>query len=176
MENINLLLEKYFQAGTTLAEEKILKNYFSGNEVLPEHEQFMYLFATFKQELMDVNPSEIKVQQTNRQKVNKYIIQAMISTGIAACLLIGLWIIQPKNEVENYAVVNGEMNMDSDFAQKYVEEKLNEVNTVVEKNMKPIQILNVVKKRLQPMQNLKTENAKSDKQTETTNPTKTPIK
>lgn len=176
MENINRLLEKYFQATTTLAEEKVLRTYFESNAVLPEHKQFVSLFTAFNVEKEEVIPFEFKVQLPKRSRANKYIIQALISSGIAACLLIGFCAIQPKTEVENYAIVNGQMNADAEFAQKYVEEKLNEVNNVVTKNMKPIRTLHIVKKRLQPMQNLKVENTKSVKPDATTITPNTTVK
>lgn len=173
MENITQLLEKYFQASTTLLEEKLLKSYFEGNEVQAEHEQYRCLFVAFETELHQTLPSKDDLQLKKSVKINKYVIHAIISTGIAACLLIGFWVIQPQPEVENYAIVNGEMNADSDFAEKYVEEKLNKVNTVVTKNMKPIQTLNIVKKRLQPIQKLKADNRTVELKEETT---KNPIK
>lgn len=47
LEHIKNLLEKYLQATTTLAEERALKDYFSGNEVAPELEQYAPMFRYF---------------------------------------------------------------------------------------------------------------------------------
>ena len=44
LDKIGKLLEKYFEAETTLAEEKELRAYFSSKEVAPEHEPYRPLF------------------------------------------------------------------------------------------------------------------------------------
>ena len=56
MENINNLLEKYFRAETSIAEEQQLKNYFSSTGVLPEHMQYQALFDTFSAEALQKMP------------------------------------------------------------------------------------------------------------------------
>ena len=45
--NIEKLLEKYFEASTTLAEEDILKVYFSGQDVAPHLEDYRAMFQYF---------------------------------------------------------------------------------------------------------------------------------
>jgi len=45
--NINQLIEKYWNAETSLQEEAELRAYFSGNDVAPEHEQYKDLFSFF---------------------------------------------------------------------------------------------------------------------------------
>lgn len=47
LDNIEKLLEKYFEASTTVAEEEVLKIYFSGDKVAPHLEQYAPLFQYF---------------------------------------------------------------------------------------------------------------------------------
>ncbi len=47
LDNIEKLLEKYFEASTTVAEEEALKIYFSGDKVAPHLEQYAPLFQYF---------------------------------------------------------------------------------------------------------------------------------
>ena len=47
INNINKLLEKYWEAETTLEEEKILSDYFHSSEIAPEHKDFAPMFQTF---------------------------------------------------------------------------------------------------------------------------------
>jgi len=47
LANIEQLLEKYFEAKTTIAEEKVLQEYFSQAEVAPHLEDYRSLFQYF---------------------------------------------------------------------------------------------------------------------------------
>lgn len=47
LDNIERLLEKYFEASTTVAEEEALKVYFSQEKVAPHLEQYAPLFQYF---------------------------------------------------------------------------------------------------------------------------------
>ena len=49
LDNIEKLLEKYFEATATSAEEKQLREYFSNEEVAPQLEQYKPLFAYFSE-------------------------------------------------------------------------------------------------------------------------------
>lgn len=45
---VEQLLEKYFQGATTIAEEKLLKAYFSSNDVAPHLAKYQSLFGYFE--------------------------------------------------------------------------------------------------------------------------------
>ena len=47
LANIERLLEKYLNAETSIAEEQILKDYFTGNNVAPHLEEYEALFCYF---------------------------------------------------------------------------------------------------------------------------------
>jgi hypothetical protein len=67
LTSIERLLEKYLNAETTIAEEKILKQYFSGSNVAPHLEEYQSLFSYFavsKKEQLK-KPIQLKTQKRN---------------------------------------------------------------------------------------------------------------
>lgn len=61
--NIEKLLEKYFEAETTLAEEKELRHYFQEAEVAMNLREYAPLFLTFSVSKKEELKTEIKVTQ-----------------------------------------------------------------------------------------------------------------
>ena len=49
LDRIEKLLEKYFEAETTIAEEKELKDYFASSDVAQHLEQYKLLFGYFSE-------------------------------------------------------------------------------------------------------------------------------
>ncbi len=122
MERASDLLEKYFRGETTLAEESELKQYFRTSAVLPEHELYRAMFVTFDEELKEkANKPDLKILP-EQKKVKRMWIQTFIYTGVAASLLIALWVKYPK-QPENFAVVSGAKIQDTEFAEKYADKK-----------------------------------------------------
>ncbi|MDP2058945.1 MAG: hypothetical protein U1C58_11015 [Flavobacteriaceae bacterium] len=56
MESIEKLLEKYFEAETSLQEEKQLKDYFSSGKAAPHLAQYASLFGYFEQSKKELAP------------------------------------------------------------------------------------------------------------------------
>ena len=86
MESVNIekLLEKYFEATTTAAEDKQLKEYFTQEEVAPHLEQYAPMFSYF---------SVAKEERFTRQvplKTRRYIYQ-WISVAAVAVIALGLF-------------------------------------------------------------------------------------
>ena len=86
MESVNIekLLEKYFEATTTAAEEKQLKEYFTQGEVAPHLEQYAPMFSYF---------SVAKEERFTRQvslKTRRYIYQ-WISVAAVAVIALGVF-------------------------------------------------------------------------------------
>lgn len=80
---IEKLLEKYFNAETTITEEKDLKLYFSSQDVAPHLEQYRPLFGYFSQQ------AEQKFDKTLPLKTKKHY-AAWISVAASVVLLSGL--------------------------------------------------------------------------------------
>ena len=153
MERAKNLLEKYFRAETTLAEESELKQYFKTSAVLPEHEMYRSLFAAFDEELSEKADKSALRLIPNQNKTKRMWIQAFVYTGIAASLILALWVKYP-SQPENFAVVSGTKIQDTEYAEKYAEKKLNQVNDVLNRSMKPMQNIEKVRNNLHPINKL----------------------
>lgn len=93
LAKIENLLEKYFEAETSIKEEAILKEYFSQDEV-PEHlKQYKDLFGFFNESSHET--SSRKIQLKKRTISIKWL-------SIAAMLVffIGIYSVYQKNELE----------------------------------------------------------------------------
>lgn len=49
LDKVDKLLEKYFEATTTVAEEKSLRDYFTQGDVAPQHEPYTAMFVHFSE-------------------------------------------------------------------------------------------------------------------------------
>lgn len=154
MERVDFLLEKYFLGETTLAEENELKQYFRSEKISEKYAQYKPLFAAFDEELK-VLPQKPLVGIIPELKRHRSIwIQTFAYTGVAAAIAIVFWFQRP-NQSQNFAVVSGNQIQDTEFAQKYAEKKLNKVNEILNRSMKPVDNIDKIKKDLQPIQKLR---------------------
>lgn len=153
MEKLNELLEKYFRGETTLSEENELKKHFSSDEVAPHHEMYRSMFAVFELEKQEtINPTK-KLIDPRKRSLKRLWIQTFSYSGIAAAILLTLWIQRPVPS-ENYAVVSGTRIEDSEYAQKYVERKLNKASEILTNGMKPMQSIDKVRESMKPMEKI----------------------
>lgn len=82
-DKMEALLEKYFEGGTSIVEENVLKNYFSSSDVAPHLEQYRSLFgyyAAAKKQKLSNNVSLV----LEKQKV------AWLSIAATVAVLIGV--------------------------------------------------------------------------------------
>jgi len=153
MEMMNELLEKYFRGETSLQEEKELREYFSTGNVSPDHQIYRALFENFEQELKETvhHPVHRFIPEV---KIKKRIwIQSFAITGIAATLILLVWIRLPQSS-EDFAVINGNRIDNTEYVQRYTEKKLTKVNAILARSMKPLQSFESVRKNMHPLENL----------------------
>jgi hypothetical protein len=91
LDNIDKLVEKYFEATTTVAEEKAIKAYFANEEVAPHLEKYTPMFAHFA----NTRKEEYTKPLSIKAKRNK---PMWLSIAAAVVLLFGVYFLQPKNE------------------------------------------------------------------------------
>jgi len=147
-------LEKYFRGETSLTEEKELKHYFSTGNLVPEHELYRPLFGVFELELNDTAITPLIKVIPKQRKIKHIWIKTFAYTGIAATLLLLLWVQLPRTS-ENYAVINGTRIDNQEYVQRYAQKKMNYVNEILKDGLRPMQRLNVVNHTLQPLNVIK---------------------
>lgn len=107
-ERIAALLEKYWQAETTVEEERILAEYFRGAEVPPEWESHREVFAFFSREAQ-VAPSE-KLEERIMQRIRPHRHLPWWAAAAVIIFLLGLVpLLQPDQvheEQKAYAVAD----------------------------------------------------------------------
>src|ERR1035437_5335323 len=153
MEMMNELIEKYFRGETSLSEEKVLKQYFSTGNVSPEHEIYRALFEVFEQETKETAIHPVHVALINQRSIKRIWFQTFAITGIAATLLLLVWIKLPQSS-DNFAVISGNRIDNTEYVQRYTLKKFNKVNTILARSMKPMQNFNKVRKGMEPLQSL----------------------
>ncbi|WP_300570582.1 hypothetical protein [Flavobacterium sp.] len=96
---IDILIEKYFQGETSIAEEKELRSYFSSQNVAPHLEQYKAMFGYFTEAKQQEFTQEIP-QQTKKQKVMWLSIAASVVVffGMIAFFMVNTD--QPVNQKE----------------------------------------------------------------------------
>lgn len=70
-QKIEKLLDAYFEGNTDVADEKMLKAYFSGGEVAPHLEPYREMFAYFAQAKSEKTNVEVKTIQTEKPGILK---------------------------------------------------------------------------------------------------------
>ncbi len=95
---IEILIEKYFQGETSLAEEKELRSYFSSQNVAPHLEQYKAMFGYFSQAKFDQYTKDFP-----RQKITKKTM--WISIAASTVVLLGMFAFYVNN-VQNQEVKN----------------------------------------------------------------------
>jgi len=144
---MNELLEKYFRGETSLAEEKELKNYFLSGNVKSEYAPYRALFEAFDQEKQEtaIIP-QLKILPRQRE-VKHFWIKTFSYSGIAAALVLALWTQYPRSE-RDYAIIHGRRINDPEYAQKYAEKKMSDVNEMLQNGLKPLRDMEALKENL----------------------------
>lgn len=91
LDNIDKLLEKYFEATTTVAEEKAIKAYFSNGEIAPHLEQYGPMFTHYTNTKKERYTKPLPVKAKNHKPI-------WLSIAASIVLLFGIYFLQPKNE------------------------------------------------------------------------------
>jgi hypothetical protein len=112
IENINEILEKYWEGETSVEEEKILKQYFTSETVAEEHQTFAPLFRYFdhQEQITYTLPSVEDIRQKVTEDVpvktlspfRKYIYAIAAVFTLAVAALVVWQTTQPKEEMPLY--------------------------------------------------------------------------
>lgn len=91
LTKIEELLEKYFEATTTIAEEKALKAYFSKDVIAPHLIPYQSIFTHFTKAKDDTFTKNVSLKSKN----NTY---KWMSIAAVIMLLFGIYFLQPKKQ------------------------------------------------------------------------------
>jgi len=126
-KSIDQLLEKYWEGVSSLEEEKVLKDYFSSEEVANEHLEFISLFQFYKSEQEVVLPDNFEVRFDNKikelsqnEKINRNPIRLWIGRAAAIALLIvgSVFIISKTMNLENIQTAENKISKEEKEAAK----------------------------------------------------------
>ncbi len=147
MKRIDQLLEKYFQAASSVEEEKELKRYFLSGNVDDEHKMYEPLFSAFSEE------KRVKLPVAKQRKKTYSVFPTAFSmTGIAASIIFAMvWFLSPEKMSDTYIVMKGKKMDDQMLAQQYAEAKLAKAFALLDSGMEPIKRIENIEKNLEPL-------------------------
>ena len=96
LDRIEILLEKYFDATTTIAEEKELKAYFSSEDVAPHLEQYQPIFGYATQAKQEQFTATIPLNTQKRKRV----VWLSVAASVAVLLGVGFFTFNHYNQSE----------------------------------------------------------------------------
>ena len=109
-DDVNLLLEKYWEGDTTVQEENHLKAYFNSGQVIDKHQAFMPLFAYFDDQSKikfpelashaNVEKSTVQVRQLH---IKKWVYASAASLALVFGSIFVVKNLQPEEPVQKYA-------------------------------------------------------------------------
>ena len=97
LDKIENLLEKYFEAETSIAEEKELKDYFSSSDVAPPLEQYKALFSYAFQAKQEQFKATIPLNTRKRKRV----VWLSVAASVAVLLGVGLFTFNNYNQLKS---------------------------------------------------------------------------
>lgn len=105
LDRIEILIEKYFEGETSIAEEKELKAYFSSSDVAQHLEQYKPVFGYFSQAKQEQFTASIPLKSRKKQKRLAWL---SVAASLVVMLGIGFFAYQNTSEPteENLGVID----------------------------------------------------------------------
>jgi hypothetical protein len=152
--NIQNLLDRYFEGATTLAEEQKLKEFFAGDQIPQALQEYRPLFVGLKEMQQDQLSADFEARLLDRlddrpvAKVRS-IRPMLMRIAAAVVLLLGLWFLIPKNGIDTppadgidwtaYEVTDEEAVEEALAALRLLSEKLNSGKKTVQAEMSNVE-------------------------------------
>ncbi|OJV22777.1 MAG: hypothetical protein BGO30_00170 [Bacteroidetes bacterium 41-46] len=125
-----LLIEKYFNAETSLSEEEQIRDYYRRTpDVVMSNELKAYrdMFALFDEERESLNNDSIVIDKKSNPLIRPYLMR-WISVAAAAVVLIALFLSGPGQSDSLKFYIDGERIKDKELALNMAETNLEKVN------------------------------------------------
>lgn len=106
LDNIEKLIEKYFEGETSIAEENELKVYFSSSDVAQHLKQYQPIFGYFSQAKEQQFTQEIPLK-TRKQKIVMWL---SIAASVVIMLGVGTFMYFKTNKTEEFVACSPEDN------------------------------------------------------------------
>ena len=105
LDRIEILIEKYFEGETSIAEEKELKAYFSSSDVAQHLEQYKPVFGYFSQAKQEQFTASIPLKSGKKQKRLAWL---SVAASVVVMLCIGFFAYQNTSDPnqENLGVID----------------------------------------------------------------------
>lgn len=132
LRTVEKLLQKYFEAETSIAEENMLREYFTSTDVAPHLEQYKPLFGYFEAEVNQTFEKDLPLKPRKRNVV------AWVSVAASVVLLSGLFFI-----TNNQSAGAGELGTydDPEIAFKETQKALNMLSSTVNVGVSGVEYL-----------------------------------
>lgn len=132
MNNIDNILNHYFEGISTTGEEKILKDYFRSNQIAPQHEMYQPLFDLFDQEKETMIAPRFDIPTAGEKGKRRTVRSLWIaSAGVAAVILFSILLLPFKDARDTHqeyvVIVNGIKISDPQQAKEYAEAMFTQV-------------------------------------------------
>jgi len=132
LDRIEILLEKYFEAETSIAEEKELKNYFASSDVAQHLEQYKPIFGYATQAKQEQFTARIPLNTKKRKSV----VWLSVAASVAVLLGVGLFTFNHP-EPQNSGVID-----DPEVAFRETQKALALISQSVNKGIQSMEYLN----------------------------------
>lgn len=148
MNNIDNILNNYFEGTTSSEEEKTLKNYFRSENILPQHDMYKPLFAAFDEEKQIAAPV-FEIPATDKNKKAPLSRKLWIATAsVAAVILLAVILFPFDNKTEtssDYLVfINGKQITDQQKAQQYADKMFRQTDEIIRTSYEPFVEVNTM--------------------------------
>ncbi len=154
MNNIDQILNNYFEGNSLPDEEKRLREYFRSNDVMPQHEEYKPLFAAFEKEKQIVAPTFMIPSERSNRKQHAIRNSWIAAAGMAAMILL-LFTVKPfgdNNSAEDdYLVfINGKAVKNPEKAQEYADRMFMQANEIIRSSCEPFVEANMMQQEMDP--------------------------
>jgi len=150
--NIDNILNSYFEGSALPEEERQLKEYFRSNAVLPEHEVYKPLFAAFDRERQIAAPQfEVPASKKSKPRLSKVLWSAVAGAAAIISLVIILFPIKEENGVspDDYTVfINGRAVTNPRKAQQYADKMFMQAYEIIRTSYQPVVEVNAIQNEM----------------------------
>lgn len=149
MNNIDNILNNYFEGKALSEDEKRLKEYFRSNNVLPQHEVYRPLFAAFEKEKQITAPVFVIPLERNNKKSFQFRRLWITATSIAAVILLVITLFPFKNKTEISSgdcmvFIKGKAITNTQKAQEYADTMFMQANEIIRASYEPFRKIGAI--------------------------------